>query len=160
MNSVEAVVMYNFSGENQAELTLKAGQKIMIAPREIQQMNRLLSTNWLLATPDGKNVGLVPVNYIRRMDVNQVPLGETADVTMDPVIIKNDPPFIISNDQPTIVNDLPATVNIEPPKAALEDVPTAFKLNVNDFPPLPIKEESPVMIKEDLTATVKDESQC
>lgn len=160
VNSVDAVVMYNFNGENQAELTLKAGQKIKIAPREIQQMNRLLSTNWLLATPDGKNVGLVPVNYIRRMDVNQVPLGETADLMMDPVIIKNDPPIIINNDQPTIVNDLPATVNIEPPVVAKEEVPTAFKLNVNDFPPLPIKEDSPVMIKEDSTATVKDESQC
>jgi hypothetical protein len=83
--------MYNFNGENQSELTLKAGQQIKIAPREIQQMNRLLSTNWLLATCDGKNVGLVPVNYIRRMDTNQAPTGETIDVEMDPVLIKDAP---------------------------------------------------------------------
>lgn len=81
--------MYNFNGENQSELSLKAGQQIKIAPKEIQQMNRLLSTNWLLATPDGKNVGLVPVNYIRRSDLNHIPPGETADVTMEPVLINN-----------------------------------------------------------------------
>lgn len=52
-------------------------------------MNRLLSTNWLLATPDGKNVGLVPVNYIRRPDLNHIPPGETADVTMEPVLINS-----------------------------------------------------------------------
>lgn len=88
--------MYNFIGENQSELSLRAGQQIKIAPKEIQQMNRLLTTNWLLATPDGKNVGLVPVNYIRRSDSNHIPPGETADVTMEPVLITNhaqDPVF-------------------------------------------------------------------
>lgn len=83
-------MLYNFNGENQSELSVKAGQQIKIAPREVQQINRLLSTNWLLASSDGKAVGLVPVNYIRRMDSNQIPLGETADVTMEPVIIKTD----------------------------------------------------------------------
>lgn len=81
--------MYNFNGENQSELSLRAGQQIKIAPKEIQQMNRLLSTNWLLASPDGKNVGLVPVNYIRRSDSNHIPPGETADVTMEPVLMKS-----------------------------------------------------------------------
>jgi len=95
-NAVDAVVLYNFNGENQSELSLKAGQQIKIAPREIQQMNRLLSTNWLLATPDGKNVGLVPINYIRRIDGNQhvPPSVAPADVTMEPVLIKNDIPVI------------------------------------------------------------------
>lgn len=83
-------MLYNFNGENQSELSVKAGQQIMIAPKEVQQINRLLSTNWLLASSDGKAVGLVPVNYIRRMDSAQMPLGETADVTMEPVIIKSD----------------------------------------------------------------------
>lgn len=92
--------MFNFNGENQSELSVKAGQQIKIAPREIQQMNRLLSTNWLLATPDGKNVGLVPVNYIRRLDVSQLPPGETSDVTMEPVLIKNDMPATFKEDAP------------------------------------------------------------
>lgn len=88
--------MYNFNGENQSELTLKAGQQIKIAPREIQQMNRLLSTNWLLATADGKNVGLVPVNYIRRLDATPIPTGETADVTMEPVLVKDEPAEVVT----------------------------------------------------------------
>lgn len=51
-------------------------------------MNRLLSTNWLLATSDGKNVGLVPINYVRRLDVSQCPIGETSE--MEPILIKDD----------------------------------------------------------------------
>lgn len=70
INPVEAVVLYNFNADHPSELTVKAGQVIRIAPKEIQQLNRLLSTNWLLATTDGNNVGLVPVNYIKRQEVN------------------------------------------------------------------------------------------
>lgn len=88
-NAVDAIVLFNFNGENQSELTLKAGQQIKIAPREVQQLNRLLSTNWLLATADGKAVGLVPVNYIRRLDSSQVPPGESIDVTMEPVLVND-----------------------------------------------------------------------
>lgn len=90
-NAVDAIVMFNFNGENQSELSVKAGQQIKIAPREVQQMNRLLTTNWLLATTDGQTVGLVPVNYIRRLDGHQMPAGETIDVTMDPVLVKDEP---------------------------------------------------------------------
>lgn len=54
-------------GENPSELRVKAGQKIKIAPREIQQANRLLQTHWLLATVDNKTSGLIPVNYIKRI---------------------------------------------------------------------------------------------
>lgn len=97
--------MYNFNGENQSELTLKAGQQIKIAPREVQQMNRLLSTNWLLATADGQTVGLVPVNYIRRLDSSQVPPGETVDVTMEPVIVSEEP----TTTTPTTAQDVEST---------------------------------------------------
>lgn len=69
---------------------MKAGQQVKIAPKEVQQMNRLLSTNWLLATSDGKSVGLVPINYVRRLELSQMPVGETSDVTMEPVLIKDD----------------------------------------------------------------------
>ncbi|CRK93955.1 CLUMA_CG007482, isoform A [Clunio marinus] len=104
-NAVDATVLYNFNGENQSELKLRAGQLIKIAPKEIQQMNRLLSTNWLLATPDGKNVGLVPVNYIRRADVAQIPNGEVADVTMEPIVIKNDSPVETTDTKSETTND-------------------------------------------------------
>ena len=73
INPIEAVVLYNFNADQPSELSVKAGQIVRIAPKEIQQLNRLLSTNWLLATVDGNNVGLVPVNYIKRNDISQVP---------------------------------------------------------------------------------------
>ena len=52
---------------------------IKIAPKEVQQLNRLLATNWLLATSDGKNVGLVPCNYIKRNEVSQIRQIERED---------------------------------------------------------------------------------
>lgn len=97
--------MYNFNGENQSELSLKAGQQIKIAPREVQQLNRLLSTNWLLATAGGKTVGLVPVNYIRRLDSTHVPPGVTTDVTMEPVLITNDAQPIVKDQPLTTINN-------------------------------------------------------
>lgn len=79
--------MYNFNGENQSELTVKAGQHVKVAPREVQQINRLLSTNWVLATVDGTTVGLVPVNYIKKLETSQLPANDiVADVTMEPVL--------------------------------------------------------------------------
>jgi len=62
----------------------------------VQQANRLLTTNWLLAT-DGKNVGLVPVNYIKRADPvmqsSPFPVAATEephDLTMEPVLLTDD----------------------------------------------------------------------
>ena len=90
VNAIDATALYTFNGETQSELSIKAGQQIKIAPKEVQQMNRLLSTNWLLATCDGKNVGVVPINYIKRLDCSQAPTIEVADLTMEPVLIKDD----------------------------------------------------------------------
>lgn len=84
--------MYNFNGENQSELTVRAGQHIKVAPREIQQSNRLLATNWVLATTDGKNIGVVPVNYIKKLEASQLSTAETSsDLTMEPVLIQETP---------------------------------------------------------------------
>ncbi len=60
-------------------MTVRSGQVIKIAPKEVQQLNRLLATNWLLATSDGKNVGLVPCNYIKRNEVSQIRQIERED---------------------------------------------------------------------------------
>lgn len=72
MNPIDAVALYSFNADHPSELSIRAGQNVKIAPKEIQQLNRLLSTNWLLATVDGQNVGLVPVNYIKRQEANYV----------------------------------------------------------------------------------------
>lgn len=101
------MVLYNFNAEHPSELTVRPGQVIRIAPKEVQQLNRLLSTNWLLATVDGKNVGLVPVNYIKRQEGNQIMPNINATTTSEikpqqqqqPVIVNEEPVSIIKNQE-------------------------------------------------------------
>lgn len=97
INSIDAVALYNFNGEHPSELTIRAGQVIKIAPKEVQQLNRLLSTNWLMATTDGKQVGLVPVNYIKRHEMNQImsSVKSTSEIKEQPQ----------QQQQPVIVNE-------------------------------------------------------
>lgn len=71
VNPIHAVMVYDFRGDNPGELKLKAGQLIKIAPKEIQQTNGLLKTSWLLASADNKTSGLIPVNYIKRVVIDQ-----------------------------------------------------------------------------------------
>jgi hypothetical protein len=105
------VVLYNFNGENPSELTVRSGQVIKIAPKEVQQLNRLLSTNWLLATTDGKHVGLVPVNYIKRHEMNQIMASvtntsetkEQPQQQQQPVIVNEEPILPIKSEELTAV---------------------------------------------------------
>lgn len=41
---------------------------IQLAPREVQQTHKLLNTGWALATIDNTTSGLVPINYVRRVE--------------------------------------------------------------------------------------------
>lgn len=41
----------------------------MVAPREIQQTQKLLTTGWALATVDFKHTGLIPINYLKREEM-------------------------------------------------------------------------------------------
>lgn len=100
------MVLYNFNGEHPSELSLRQGQLIRIAPKEVQQLNRLLSTNWLLATVDGKNCGLVPVNYIKRQEGNQIMptnVNATSEIKpqqqQQPVIVNEEPVSIIKSQE-------------------------------------------------------------
>lgn len=62
---VEAVAIYNFDASNPNELTIRAGQTILIAPRAVQVEQNLLNTGWVLATVDNVVSGVIPVNYIQ-----------------------------------------------------------------------------------------------
>lgn len=53
--------LYDFNTTQETEIPLKAGQRIIIAPKE--QQPRV--TDWLLATTDGKKAGLIPMNYVK-----------------------------------------------------------------------------------------------
>lgn len=62
---VEAVAIYNFDASNPSELTIRAGQAVLIAPRAVQVEQNLLNTGWVLATVDNTVSGVIPVNYIQ-----------------------------------------------------------------------------------------------
>lgn len=62
--------MYNFKATNPQELTIQSGQMVIVAPREVQQTQKLLNTGWALATIDKQRSGLVPINYLRRIVTN------------------------------------------------------------------------------------------
>jgi len=82
----------------------------------VQQLNRLLSTNWLLATVDGNNVGLVPVNYIKRNDTNQVLTNNTSNRDIPSIqsqIIKQQEQNLNTPLEPTAMKD---EINTKPPE--------------------------------------------
>lgn len=55
-----ATAMYDFTAMSNEELSLRAGQKIWLAPRSLQSKS---IPGWWIAT-DNRNVGLVPANYV------------------------------------------------------------------------------------------------
>lgn len=42
---------------------------MIVAPREIQQTQKLLTTGWALATVDFTHTGLIPINYLKREEM-------------------------------------------------------------------------------------------
>ena len=62
-----AVALYDFVAESNQELSFRAGQKLLVAPKELQPRD---VRGWMLATNDGNRVGLVPYNYLRFAAVN------------------------------------------------------------------------------------------
>lgn len=65
VNPIKAQVKHDFQATNQQELSLRSGQAIYIAPREIQNTQKLLNTGWVLATLDNQSSGIIPLNYIQ-----------------------------------------------------------------------------------------------
>ena len=53
--------MYDFIARNNDELSIKAGQKLCLAPKSLQPKN---VPGWCKAT-DNVNIGLVPYNYVK-----------------------------------------------------------------------------------------------
>lgn len=64
-NPIEAVVTYNFDASNPTELTIRAGQTVLIAPKTVQVEQNLLNTGWVLASVDNTTSGLIPVSYVQ-----------------------------------------------------------------------------------------------
>ncbi|KAH8418427.1 hypothetical protein KR222_010245 [Zaprionus bogoriensis] len=62
---IHTQALYDFHARNQGELTLRTGQTVQVAPREIQQTLQLLNSGWAVASTNGKTSGLIPINYVK-----------------------------------------------------------------------------------------------
>lgn len=71
-NPINAVVQYDFIASTPMELTARAGQNIVVAPRNVQSIHKLLDSGWVLASIDGTTTGLIPVNYIESVRQTKV----------------------------------------------------------------------------------------
>lgn len=58
---VVARAEYDFSAASEEEISLRAGDMLNLAPKELQPRVR----GWLLASVDGQTTGLVPANYVK-----------------------------------------------------------------------------------------------
>ncbi|WAR24245.1 PEX13-like protein [Mya arenaria] len=56
-----AKAVYNYEGQGNDELSFKAGDNILVAPKELQPRMK----GWLLASVDSKTIGIVPANYVK-----------------------------------------------------------------------------------------------
>lgn len=66
INPIKLQAQHNFEATSPQEISIRAGQTVIVAPREIQQTQQLLNTGWALATIDFKQTGLIPINYLKR----------------------------------------------------------------------------------------------
>ncbi|XP_037952910.1 probable peroxisomal membrane protein PEX13 [Teleopsis dalmanni] len=62
---IQSYAEYDFVPRDQSELALQVGQKLIIAPKEIQNTLGLLNSGWAIASTDGQNSGLIPINYVK-----------------------------------------------------------------------------------------------
>lgn len=80
--ALEAVAIYNFDASSPNELTIRAGQPVLIAPKSIQVEQNLLNTGWVLASVDNTVSGLIPVNYVQGSKQQQPQPPVTNDVKL------------------------------------------------------------------------------
>lgn len=64
VNPIKASALHDFVAANAQELNIRAGQSLLIAPREVQNTQKLIGTGWILASLDHQTSGLIPINYI------------------------------------------------------------------------------------------------
>uniref|UniRef100_A0A182W8H5 Peroxisomal membrane protein PEX13 n=1 Tax=Anopheles minimus TaxID=112268 RepID=A0A182W8H5_9DIPT len=67
-NPVEVQVLHKFDASNAQEMSIRAGQRVLLAPKQIQTDRQLLNSGWVLAsTADRKTCGIIPLNYVEAL---------------------------------------------------------------------------------------------
>ncbi|XP_053663113.1 peroxisomal membrane protein PEX13-like [Anopheles marshallii] len=65
---VEVQVLHKFDASNAQEMSIRTGQIVLLAPKEIQTDRHLLNTGWVLAaSADRKSCGIIPLNYVQAL---------------------------------------------------------------------------------------------
>lgn len=85
-----AQAIHSFKSTAPHELSVYAGQMVKLAPREVQQTHKLLNTGWALATVDNKTSGLIPINYVQRLQSKTVPTDLPMTVAPAPTTQQTD----------------------------------------------------------------------
>lgn len=62
---ITSQAIYDFQARNPQEISLRSGQTVLVAPKEIQNTNKLMSSGWALASVDGQQSGLIPITYVQ-----------------------------------------------------------------------------------------------
>lgn len=115
MNPIPAKVQHAFQATSAHELSIRPGQTVYIAPREVQNTHKLLNTGWLLASVDCTVSGIIPVNYIEHPSQRSAAWSEPAAApaaeetpTPAPVFIEAKPlPPLFAGDVPAFAAPAP-----------------------------------------------------
>lgn len=97
-----AVAQYNFDATNEDELSFQQGNMLNVAPQELQVNTR----GWLLASLNGKKVGVIPANYVkvigkRRGIPDKIPVDQpAAEIDLDQQL-NNASSKLVANDLST-----------------------------------------------------------
>lgn len=65
VNPIKSKALYDFKASQRNELPLRAGQEVLVAPKEVQNTHKLLNTGWALASIDQNTSGLIPISYLQ-----------------------------------------------------------------------------------------------
>ncbi|KAH8373113.1 hypothetical protein KR009_012126 [Drosophila setifemur] len=78
---IQTQAVFDFEARGQSELSLRAGQSLQVAPREIQQTLNLLNSGWAIATTDGHSSGIIPISYVKSPKQMRHELNEQAKLS-------------------------------------------------------------------------------
>ncbi|XP_050079054.1 probable peroxisomal membrane protein PEX13 [Anopheles maculipalpis] len=67
-NPIEVQALHKFDASNAQEMSIRAGELVLLAPKQIQNDKHLLNTGWVLAaSADRKTCGIIPLNYVQAL---------------------------------------------------------------------------------------------
>lgn len=91
---IASQAIHSFQATNAQELSISAGEVVYVAPKEIQNMFRLMNTGWAIATKDFNNSGMIPINYLQRHAAPQQNISAMPSVNLQPDTLNRAPVMV------------------------------------------------------------------